>query len=233
MNDDFGKFLESLSKRTDKAVKAASNASSSSKTSNDNKVKPRSAVNAGATQRINLPSPEIAKIKSLLSSSGDIGRKAKTLLGSPINLEAIEAVLEIVFSDFMYWKGVITKNSDKSPKGVITVSLPDLEIQKMRSLLISMGNSGKSAILLLNNIENLNAVESILAVISMNFNYWRNAIDKAAAEPKGNLMTGKKTVIVHPAVWKDEKEAQQAASDWKYREFATAQRELGMALKGK
>jgi hypothetical protein len=43
----------------------------------------------------------------------------------------------------------------------------------------------------------------------------------------------KKTVIVHPAVWKDEKEAKKASSDWKYREFTTAQRELEKAAKGR
>ena len=42
----------------------------------------------------------------------------------------------------------------------------------------------------------------------------------------------RKTVLVHPTVWKTEDEAKKAASDWKYREQAMAEKELNKALGG-
>jgi hypothetical protein len=43
---------------------------------------------------------------------------------------------------------------------------------------------------------------------------------------------GRKTVIVHPTVWRNEKEAKKAAKDWKYRERIAAERELERVMRG-
>lgn len=42
----------------------------------------------------------------------------------------------------------------------------------------------------------------------------------------------RKTVIVHPTVWKDEEEAKKAAGDWSYRERASAEKELLRSFEG-
>ena len=43
----------------------------------------------------------------------------------------------------------------------------------------------------------------------------------------------RKTVIVHPTVWKDEKEAKKASKDWRYREMVSTQKELKNAIRGR